>query len=51
MGKDENKIVIEIRKLVVVLELLQNPGLIGVGGDVLLQEGADLAEALLLRLP
>ncbi|EHA8589904.1 hypothetical protein COCNU_scaffold013344G000020 [Cocos nucifera] len=51
MGKDEDEIVIEIGKLAVVLELLPNPGLIGVRGDLLLQEAADLAEPLLLGLP
>ena len=51
MGEYEDEVVVEIGELVVVLELLPNPGLIGIGGDVLLQKAADLAEPLLSRLP
>ncbi|RWV92475.1 hypothetical protein GW17_00045144 [Ensete ventricosum] len=51
MGEDEDEVVIEIGKSVVLLELLPDPDLISVGGDLLLQEAADLAKPLLPRLP
>lgn len=50
-GEEENQVVVEVRELAVVLELLPDASLVGVGGDVRVEEGADLAEALLLRLP
>lgn len=50
-GKDEGEVVVEIGELAVVVELLTDTGLIGGGGDVLLQEGADLSKALFLGLP
>jgi hypothetical protein len=50
-GEEEDEVVVEVGELAIVLELLPDEGLVGVGGDVRLQEGADLAETLLLRLP
>jgi len=50
-GEEEDEVVVEVGELAVVLELLPDAGLVGVGGDVRLEEGADLAEPLLLRLP
>lgn len=50
-GEKEDEVVVKVGELAVVLELLPDAGLVGVGGDVRLQEGADLVEPLLLRLP
>ncbi|GJN01228.1 hypothetical protein PR202_ga18475 [Eleusine coracana subsp. coracana] len=50
-GEEEDEVVVEVRELAIMLELLPDAGLVGVGRDMRLQEGADLAEPLLLRLP
>ena len=50
-GEEEDQVVVEVGELAVVLELLPDAGLVGVGGDVRLEERAYLAEPLLLRLP
>ena len=50
MNKDD-EIVTEIRKSIVVLELLSNSRLIDVRRDLLLEEAATLMDPLLLGLP
>lgn len=52
-GEDEGEVIVEVRKVRVALKVLPNLSLIGGRRmrNLLLEEAADLLEALLLRLP
>lgn len=52
-GEDESEVIVEVREVGEVLKLLPNLGLVSGRrwGNLLLEETADLLEALLLWLP